>query len=174
MIGKTRKVARYGLVFFATLAVLLSGCTTVDRDQPVERNVIGFEIETDDEVPNAEFGIITVVIESVGEQPIRRTLIAHPRDTFATVDGLPAGEYRVTRMSFWFAGSGMREQLTPPADTVSVGNTPVAVFPAAIVFGSSGECRHADIRDLPEDEIVNLEKELLDTLELNARRISLR
>ncbi len=141
------------LVVLAAFAFIVSACATTSAAHG-RSNELAFAIERSEEARQARFGTLVLFVESVDDPDVRRRLIVTYDDEFASADALPSGEYRVSRMTFRFAGSPLVEELPVPREVVIVGDGERALYPYTIVFGRQGVGRYVDMRPISSEELV--------------------
>ncbi|MCG8479913.1 MAG: hypothetical protein MI724_12515 [Spirochaetales bacterium] len=150
----TGKYAR-ALIVLAAFAFMVSSCATTGATHGGS-NELTFAIESSEEIRQARFGTLVLFVESVDDPEVRRRLIVNYDDDFVAADALPSGEYRVSRMTFRFAGSALVEELPVPHEVVVVGGAQPALYPYVVVLGRSGVGRYVDMRPISSEEIVTL------------------
>ena len=154
----TRKYAR-ALIVLAAFAFTASACATTGATHSGS-NELTFAIESSDELRQARFGTLVLFVESVDDPEVRRRIIVDYDDDFVAADALPSGEYRVSRMTFRFAGSVLVEELAVPQEVVVVGGAQPALYPYAVVLGRSGVGRYIDMRPISPEELATLSRRM--------------
>lgn len=148
------------LIVLSALVFTVSACATTPGIAHGESHELTFVVENSEEIRQARFGTLVLFVESVDDPELRRRLIVNYGDDLVATAALPSGEYRVSRMTFRFAGSALAEEMTVPHEVVVVGGAEPALYPYTIVFGRPGTGRYVDMRPISQEELVTLSRRI--------------